>query len=158
MTQPDASISFDSPIGAITIEATKENITSLTMGQSKAAFGSSKILGEAKRQLGAYFAGQLTKFDLPVQLEGTEFQKAVWKQIAKVGFGKTTSYAEIAEKLGKPLASRAVGGAVGANPVPLVVGCHRVLGASGRITGYSGGEGLPTKRLLLELESIDYKQ
>jgi methylated-DNA-[protein]-cysteine S-methyltransferase len=157
MTQPDASISFDSPIGAITIEATNEKITSLTMGQSNATFGSSKILGEAKRQLGAYFAGQLTKFDLPVQLEGTEFQKAVWNQIAKVGFGKTTSYAQIAKKLGKPLASRAVGGAVGANPVPLIVGCHRVLGASGKITGYSGGDGLPTKRLLLQLESIDYK-
>ena len=158
MTQPDARISFDSPIGAITIEATNDKITSLTIGESRPNLGSSKMLGEAKRQMSAYFAGKLTKFDLPVQLEGTEFQKAVWKQIAKVGFGKTTSYAQIAEKLGKPLASRAVGGAVGANPVPLIVGCHRVLGASGKITGYSGGEGLPTKRLLLQLESIDYKQ
>ena len=158
MTQPDARISFDSPIGDITIEATNEKITSLTIGESRPSIGSSKILGEAKRQMSAYFAGKLTEFDLPVQLEGTNFQKAVWKQIAKVGFGKTTSYAQIAEKLGKPLASRAVGGAVGANPVPLIVGCHRVLGASGKITGYSGGDGLPTKRLLLELESIDYKQ
>jgi methylated-DNA-[protein]-cysteine S-methyltransferase len=158
MTNAVASISFESPIGAITIESENEKITRLTIGETKPHVGSSQILGEAKRQLNAYFAGKLTAFDLPVQLEGTEFQKAVWKQIAKVGFGKTTSYAKIAEKLGKPLASRAVGGAVGANPVPLIVGCHRVLGASGNITGYSGGEGLPTKRLLLQLESIDYKQ
>ncbi len=158
MTNAVASISFESPIGAITIESANEKITRLTIGETKPHFGSSKILSEAKRQLNAYFAGKLTAFDLPVQLKGTEFQKAVWKQIAKVGFGKTTSYAKIAEKLGKPLASRAVGGAVGANPVPLIVGCHRVLGASGNITGYSGGEGLPTKRLLLQLESIDYKQ
>lgn len=158
MTNPDASVSFDSPIGAITVEATNDKITRITIGESKKAFGSSKTLVEAKRQLTAYFAGKLEKFDLPVHLEGTEFQKAVWKQIAKIGFGKVMSYAEIAEKLGKPLASRAVGGAVGANPVPLIVGCHRVLGASGKITGYSGGAGLPTKRLLLQLEAIEYKE
>lgn len=154
----DASISFDSPIGPITVEATQEKITGLRIGQPSPDFGTSKVLREAKKQLMAYFAGKLTKFDLPVELHGTEFQKSVWKQIAKVGFGKTLSYADIAAKLGKPLASRAVGGAVGSNPVPLIVGCHRVLGASGRITGYSGGDGLPTKRLLLELESIPIKE
>jgi methylated-DNA-[protein]-cysteine S-methyltransferase len=90
-----------------------------------------------------------------VELNGTEFQRSVWKQIAKIPFGKTVSYADIANKIGKPLASRAVGGAVGSNPVPLIVGCHRVMGASGRITGYSGGEGIPTKRWLLELEQIE---
>jgi methylated-DNA-[protein]-cysteine S-methyltransferase len=91
-------------------------------------------------------------------LNGTEFQKAVYKQIAKIGFGKTVSYAAIAAKLGKPQASRAVGGAVGSNPVPIIVGCHRVLGASGKITGYSGGDGLPTKRWLLKLEGIESKE
>lgn len=157
MNSADASISFDSPIGAITVEATAEKITGLTIGLRCPDLGSSKILREAKRQLSAYFAGKLTRFDLPLQLEGTEFQQAVWKQISKVGFGETTSYSQIAEHLGKPLASRAVGGAVGANPVPLIVGCHRVLGAAGKITGYSGGEGLPTKQQLLKLESIEYK-
>ena len=93
-----------------------------------------------------------------MDLHGTDFQKAVWKQIAKISFGKTLSYADIAGKLGKPLASRAVGGAVGSNPVPLIVGCHRVLGASGKITGYSGGDGLPTKRWLLNLEDIAIKE
>ncbi len=150
-----AAISFEAPVGWVTVEATGEKITGLTMTSRKGAeFGSSAVLREAKQQLLAYFAGKLTKFDLPVELNGTEFQKAVWKQISKIPFGKTLSYADIAKKLGKPLASRAVGGAVGSNPVPLVVGCHRVMGASGRITGYSGGEGIPTKRWLLALEQI----
>jgi methylated-DNA-[protein]-cysteine S-methyltransferase len=158
MNMAHASISFDSPIGAITVEASNEKITRLTIGQRSPDQGSSKTLGEAKKQLTAYFAGKLNKFDLPVDLRGTEFQKAVWKQIAKTGFGKTVSYAAIAAKLGKPLASRAVGGAVGSNPVPIIVGCHRVLGASGKITGYSGGQGLPTKRWLLTLEDIAIKE
>ena len=158
MKLADASISFDSPIGIITVEATAEKITGLTIGLGSPDFGSSKTLKEAKKQLAAYFAGKLIKFDLPVALHGTEFQMAVYKQIAKVGFGKTISYAEIAAKIGKPMAARAVGGAVGSNPVPLIVGCHRVLGASGRITGYSGGDGLATKRKLLELENIPIKE
>jgi methylated-DNA-[protein]-cysteine S-methyltransferase len=158
MNMAHASISFDSPIGAITVEASNEKITRLTIGQRTPDQGTSKTLVEAKKQLTAYFAGKLTKFDLPVDLHGTDFQKAVWKQIAKTRFGKTVSYAGIAAKLGKPLASRAVGGAVGSNPVPIIVGCHRVLGASGRITGYSGGDGLPTKRTLLQLENIPIKE
>lgn len=158
MNLADASISFDSTIGAITIESTNEKITRLTIGQRSPAFGSSSVLREAKKQLNEYFAGKRTKFDLPVSLEGTDFQRAVYKQIAKIGYGKTISYAEIASKVGKPLAARAVGGAVGSNPVPLIVGCHRVLGASGRITGYSGGDGLPTKRLLMKLEGIEIKE
>lgn len=158
MKTADASISFDSPIGAITVEATNEKITGLVIGQSYPEFGSSKVLREAKKQLLAYFAGKLTKFDLPVDLHGTEFQKAVFKQIAKIGYGKTVTYADIAGKIGKPLAARAVGGAVGSNPVPIIVACHRVLGAAGKITGYSGGDGLPTKRLLLRLEGISSKE
>lgn len=157
MNRADASISFDSAIGAITVESTNEKITSLIIGQTAPVFGSSKVLREAKKQLSEYFAGRRTAFDLPIDLQGTQFQRAVYKQIAKVGFGKTITYAEIAAKLGKPLAARAVGGAVGSNPVPIIVGCHRVLGASGKITGYSGGKGLPTKRQLLDLEGIESK-
>lgn len=157
MNRADSSISFDSPIGVITVESTNEKITSLVIGQASPVFGSSKVLREAKKQLSEYFAKKRTKFDLPVSLQGTEFQMAVYKHIAKVGFGKTITYAEIAAKLGKPLAARAVGGAVGSNPVPIIVGCHRVLGASGKITGYSGGKGLPTKRQLLDLEGIESK-
>lgn len=152
-----AQISFDSPIGWITIQADNEKITSLTMSHKDTNLGSSKVLSEAKKQVLAYLSGKLTKFDLPLQLEGTQFQKAVWKVIAKTGFGKTVSYGEIGVKIGKPLAARAIGGAVGANPVPLIIGCHRVLGRNKKITGYSGGNGIPTKQWLLELEEIEYK-
>lgn len=155
MNNADASISFDSPIGYITVESTNEKITRLVMCHRAEEFGKSAVLKEAKKQLLSYFAGKLTKFDLPVQLNGTEFQKSVWKQIAKTGFGKVITYGEIAAKIGNPQAARAIGGAVGQNPVPLIVGCHRVLGSNGRITGYSGGNGLSTKWQLLELEGIE---
>lgn len=127
------------------------------MSHKDSNLGTSKVLTEAKKQVLAFLAGKLTKFDLPVHLEGTEFQKAVWKVIAKTGFGKTVTYGDIGEKIGKPLAARAIGGAVGANPVPLIIGCHRVLGSNKKITGYSGGDGIPTKEWLLELEGIEYK-
>lgn len=154
----DASISFDSPIGAITVESTREKITGLWIGQPSPDFGSSKVLREAKKQLTAYFAGKLTKFDLPYVVTGTEFQKAVYKQIAKLKFGEVATYGEIAAAVGRPLAARAVGAAVGSNPVGIIVGCHRVLGSNGKITGYSGGDGLPTKRWLLKLEGIESKE
>jgi methylated-DNA-[protein]-cysteine S-methyltransferase len=89
---------------------------------------------------------------------GTDFQRSVWKEIGKIKFGQVKTYADIAKAIGKPLAARAVGGAVGSNPIPLIVGCHRVLGASGKITGYSGGKGIPTKRILLKLEGIASKE
>ena len=152
-----AQISFDSPIGWITIQSEGEKITSLTMSHKDTNLGSSKVLAEAKRQVLAYLAGKLTKFDLPVHLVGTEFQKSVWKVIAKISFGKTLTYGDIASKIGNPQASRAIGGAVGANPVPLIIGCHRVLGSNKKITGYSGGDGIPTKEWLLDLEEIEYK-
>ena len=157
MKNSDASISFDSPIGAITIESRDGKITSLTMGQSCPQFGSASVLREAKKQVLAYLAGKLEKFDLPVHLEGTEFQKSVWKVIAKTNFGKTVTYGDIGAKIGNPQAARAIGGAVGANPVPLIIGCHRVLGSNQKITGYSGGDGIPTKEWLLELEGIEYR-
>ena len=152
-----AQISFDSPIGWITIQSEGEKITSLTMSHKDTNLGSSKVLAEAKRQVLAYLAGELTKFDLPVHLVGTEFQKSVWKVIAKITFGKTLTYGDIASKIGNPQASRAIGGAVGSNPVPLIIGCHRVLGSNKKITGYSGGDGIPTKEWLLDLEEIEYK-
>ncbi|MTA83904.1 MAG: methylated-DNA--[protein]-cysteine S-methyltransferase, partial [Actinobacteria bacterium] len=104
-----------------------------------------------------YLKGNLPKFSLPLKVLGTPFQLAVWKTIAKVPFGKTISYGEIAAAIGKPQAARAVGAAVGANPTPLLVGCHRVLGSNGSLTGYSGGQGIKTKKLLLAHEGIDYE-
>ncbi|MEN9970430.1 MAG: hypothetical protein RLZZ229_638 [Actinomycetota bacterium] len=155
----DASAQFDSPIGLITMFAKGEKVVFLSMGnEAIKTHGRAKVLVEAEKQLKKYFAGKSRDLNFAVELSGTEFQKSVWAEIAKIPFGEVKTYAEIAAAIGKPMASRAVGGAVGSNPVPLIVGCHRVLGASGKITGYSGGDGLPTKRWLLKLEGIESKE
>ena len=109
------------------------------------------ILKEAVSQLRAYFAGELCEFDLPLEMEGTAFQKRVWEELTTIPYGETRSYAGIAKAIGTPLAVRAVGAANGRNPVPIVVPCHRVIGTSGKLVGYGGG--LPMKRLLLGLEA-----
>jgi methylated-DNA-[protein]-cysteine S-methyltransferase len=154
----DAKLTFESPVGVITLLSENDKIVFLSMGDTVTPdFGKSPALTEAKKQLVEYFKGKSKTLNFPIKLGGTEFQRAVWKQIQKVGFGKVTTYAEIAQKIGNPKAVRAVGGAVGANPVPLVIGCHRVLGANRTITGYSGGDGIPTKRWLLDHEGIETK-
>jgi methylated-DNA-[protein]-cysteine S-methyltransferase len=108
------------------------------------------LLLEAVRQVRAYFAGQLREFQLPLDIEGTEFQKRVWRQVAAIPYGETRSYLQIATAIGSPRAVRAVGAANGANPAPIVVPCHRVIGAKGKLVGYGGG--LAMKKRLLELE------
>ena len=108
------------------------------------------LLMEAARQLQAYFAGRLREFQLPLDIDGTGFQKRVWGQLAAIPYGETRSYRQIAQALGSPGAVRAVGAANGANPVPIVVPCHRVIGAKGKLVGYGGG--LALKKRLLELE------
>ena len=154
----DSNASMDSPVGTINVFARGNKLVGLSMGgPAITASGRSQMLEAAIAQLGEYFAGERTEFQLEYELDGTDFQKSVWREIDEIPFGETLTYAEIAAKVGKPLAARAVGGAVGANPLALIVPCHRVLGASGRITGYSGGEGLPTKRILLALEQIESK-
>lgn len=149
--------SFPSPFGFITISAEDEKITSVELWKKANSVGSSKVLEDAAKQLDLYLKGNLPRFSLQLKVSGTPFQLAVWKAIAKVPFGKTISYGEIATAIGKPLAARAVGAAVGANPTPLLVGCHRVLGSNGSLTGYSGGQGIKTKKLLLDHEGIDYE-
>ena len=154
----DAKLTFESPLGAVTLLSRDNKVVFLTMGSVITPdFGKASVLQEAKKQLTNYFKGKSRDLNFATDLEGTAFQKAVWKEISKIGFGEVTTYAEIAKNIGNPKAVRAVGGAVGSNPVPLIVGCHRVLGASGKITGYSGGDGLPTKRWLLALEGIETK-
>jgi methylated-DNA-[protein]-cysteine S-methyltransferase len=148
--------SFPSPFGFITITAEAEKITAVELCKKANSFGSSKVLEQAAKQIDLYLKGSLPKFSLPLKVSGTPFQLAVWKQIAKVPFGKPISYGEIADAIGKPQAARAVGAAVGANPTPLLVGCHRVLGSNRSITGYSGGQGIKTKKLLLDHEGIEY--
>lgn len=147
--------SVETPIGFVNLVAVGDEVVSVTIsGFAVPEVDGSPVLEKAKAQLVAYFAGESQALNFAVSADGTEFQRAVWAEIAKLAFGQTATYADIAAAIGRPKAVRAVGGAVGANPVPLVIGCHRVLGAKGRITGYSGGEGLPTKRWLLVHEGI----
>ncbi len=108
---------------------------------------------ELASQLREYFAGQRRRFSLRLAPQGTEFQRATWRALAEIPYGTTISYAELARRVGRPAASRAVGAANGANPLPIVVPCHRVIGADGSLTGFGGG--LPVKRALLELEGAE---
>jgi methylated-DNA-[protein]-cysteine S-methyltransferase len=110
-----------------------------------------RVLDEAARQLDGYFAGERRRFDLPLDPHGTAFQTDVWEALRKIPYGETRSYADIARRIGRPTAVRAVGRANGQNPLAIVVPCHRVIGADGSLTGYSGG--VDKKRTLLELES-----
>jgi methylated-DNA-[protein]-cysteine S-methyltransferase len=112
--------------------------------------GDHAVLRDARRQLEAYFDGTRREFDLPLAPRGTQFQLAVWQSLRGIPYGDTISYAQLAQRIGKPNAMRAVGAANGRNPLPIVVPCHRVIGANGDLTGFGGG--LPTKRFLLELE------
>ena len=113
------------------------------------------ILLETERQLSEYFEGKRIQFDLPIQPEGTEFQKKVWHALREIPFGKTRSYLDLARAVGAPYAARAVGAANGKNPLSIVVPCHRVVGADGALTGFAGG--LETKAALLDLEARSVK-
>jgi methylated-DNA-[protein]-cysteine S-methyltransferase len=106
---------------------------------------------EASRQLALYFEGRLTQFDLPLAARGTPFQQRVWEELKTIPYGATVSYGELARRIGQPSASRAVGMANGRNPIGIIVPCHRVIGANGKLTGYGGG--LPRKEALLALEA-----
>ena len=161
---PLASLQFlrrvDSPIGRIELVGTDTAIVSLTIERAghlpREADPelSNPVLDEAARQLAEYFAGTRHSFDLPLSPSGTAFQKAVWQQLSELAFGEVASYGDIGRATGRPSAARAVGGAIGANPIPIIVPCHRVLDSNGRITGYSGGNGIPTKSWLLDHEGI----
>lgn len=105
---------------------------------------------ETIRQLDAYFSGELTEFDLPLAPDGTEFQKRVWAVLSTIPYGTTLTYGQVADQIGQPKAARAVGAANGANPISIIVPCHRVIGSSGKLVGFGGG--VPTKLSLLEHE------
>ena len=115
------------------------------------------ILVEAERQLSDYFAGKRTRFELPLEPRGTEFQKKVWRHLRRIPFGKTRSYGDIARTVGSPRASRAVGAACGKNPLSIVVPCHRVVGANGALTGFGGGLETKAELLALEARSLQFK-
>ncbi len=149
---------FESPVGPlllagdsnalrrVSFESSKRSaLPQAEWKQNRAAFA------EVIRQLQAYFRGELKEFDLPLAMEGTEFQLRVWNALRKIPYGETISYAQLAECIGNPQAVRAVGLANGSNPIPIIVPCHRVIGSDGGLTGFGGG--LSTKKKLLDLES-----
>ena len=138
-----------SPVGPLSLFEDAGAIVAIEWGRG-AAPGESPLLGEAKAQIEAYFDGRLNAFDLPLRPPGTAFGRAVWQQMQQIPFGRTRTYGELARRLDS--APRAVGGACGRNPIPIVIPCHRVVGAGGRMTGYSGGAGIDTKLALLRLE------
>jgi methylated-DNA-[protein]-cysteine S-methyltransferase len=155
------AISMKTPIGVLEIEGDDEAITLISLPKAStkptAALVSDKTampaaVAGAVTQLEEYFAGERTEFDLPLELEGTPFQKDVWLALGEIPYGKTISYAELATMVGRPTAFRAVGQANGANPIPIVLPCHRVLASGGGIGGYGGG--LDMKRQLLALEGV----
>ncbi|MCB1291775.1 methylated-DNA--[protein]-cysteine S-methyltransferase [Mycolicibacterium sp.] len=148
----------DSPVGPITLAGTGTTLFHLRMtGQAHEPDRSGWAPAEpgaftdAVEQLAAYFAGELTAFDLDLELVGTDFQRRVWSALQTIPYGQTRSYGQIAEQIGSPGASRAVGLANGRNPIGIIVPCHRVIGAGGGLTGYGGG--LDRKQTLLSLEA-----
>lgn len=142
--------SMASPLGPLTLFQEEDALICVEFGGVPQATGASALLDEATRQLKAYFAGRLQRFDLPLNPAGTRFQKKVCAEMLKIPYGKTTTYGTIARNLDS--APRAVGGACGRNPIAIIIPCHRVLGANGALGGYSGGEGSDTKKFLLGLE------
>ncbi len=149
---------IDSPIGPLLLAASDAGMHTIEFQDAKHPVkrgddweqSAHPLLERARRQLEEYFAGKRRSFDLPLAPQGTPFQRQVWQTLAGIGYGETLSYGQLAARVGRPTASRAVGAANGRNPLPIVLPCHRVIGADGSLTGFGGG--LPTKRFLLRLE------
>jgi methylated-DNA-[protein]-cysteine S-methyltransferase len=151
----------ETPVGELRLVASSAGLRAVlwpdrqakadVVAPSHEASASSPLLDDAARQLGEYFAGARTTFDLPLELLGTSFQRTAWLALAEIPFGETRSYAEQARRIGRPRAVRAVGAANGRNPLPIVLPCHRVVGSDGSLTGFGGG--LEVKRALLDHEA-----
>lgn len=159
MKAPGLSYSYlDSPVGRLLLAGNGDALHYLSFPGGHKAFGpdpswsrDDSVLRSVKASLDAYFGGRTRSFDLPLVMRGTPFQKKVWQVLRTIPYGETRSYRWLAETVGNPAASRAVGAANGANPIPIIVPCHRVIGANGALTGFGGG--IDTKRFLLELEA-----
>ena len=149
---------IDSPIGPLLLAASDDGLRTIEFDAARHPVrreadwidGDHPLLQRARQQLGEYFAGKRRSFDLPLDPRGTDFQRMTWQALTTIPYGETISYAELASRVQRPKAMRAVGSANGRNPLPIVVPCHRVIGADGSLTGFGGG--LPTKQFLLELE------
>ena len=147
---------FESPVGDLFMIAEAEQLVEILFDSGAQEPESDwreggRLLSRVQRQLGAYFSGRRRAFELPLAPRGTPFQRKVWRQLERIPYGATRSYAQLAKKVGKPTAFRAVGAANGQNPIPIVIPCHRVVGSDGTLTGFGGG--LEMKRFLLEHES-----
>lgn len=149
---------LDSPIGSLLLAGDGERLSRIGFPRGKGSVRPAEdwqrddlAFAAARDQLQAYFNRELRIFDLPLAPKGTPFQLSVWRELSRIPWGETASYGAVAQRIGKPSASRAVGAANGLNPLPIVVPCHRVIGASGALTGFGGG--IDTKKWLLTLES-----
>jgi len=157
-TKATCALVMDSPMGPLTLVGNGKALTEIRMDQKPkgtpkvtyAPGAKDAILLKTKKQLQDYFAGKLSKFNVPMETDGTAFQKKVWRALTKIPFGKTVSYKDIAKMIGNEHASRAVGNANNKNPICIVVPCHRVIGTNGKLVGYAGG--LSRKQKLLNLE------
>ena len=143
------------PIGELLLVSDGEALTAVQFddarrGRPTPGGARGAVITEASAQLREYFAGERTTFDLPLRAVGTPFEQGVWDELQRIPYGETTSYGELAARVGEPSAARAVGRANGRNPIPIIVPCHRVIGADGSLTGFGGG--LTCKRALLDLE------
>jgi methylated-DNA-[protein]-cysteine S-methyltransferase len=144
---------MNSPVGPIYLVASEDGLHAVAWHQARIPLNrkAEGLIKDAVKQLEEYFAGKRKTFDLPLAPKGTDFQMRVWEQLRKIPYGVTKSYGEIARKIGQPTASRAVGAANGQNPLGIVVPCHRVIGSTGKLTGFAGG--MKNKEYLLNLES-----
>ncbi len=158
-SRPDPHVSqvtVSSPVGPLRLESSDEALVGIRfLGDAplpppEDVGRTPDLLAETARQLDEYFAGRRTTFDLPLAPRGTSFQQLVWTTLREIPFGQTTSYGDLARRIGRPSAVRAVGAANGQNPIPIVIPCHRVIGRTGRLVGFGGG--LQAKRYLLDLE------
>jgi len=152
---------IESPVGALLLAGESNALRRVSFENGKRTTPAQpdwkldkEPFSEVIRQLQAYFRGELKEFDLPLAMEGTEFQLRVWNALRAIPYGETISYARLAERIGNPKAVRAVGLANGSNPIPIIVPCHRVIGSDGSLTGFGGG--LSTKKMLLELENKQF--
>lgn len=145
----------ETSVGEITLCADETGICAVKFGAQSERTDDSPLLDHAQRELEEYFAGRRRAFSVPLSIHGTPFQEKVWRALTEIPYGETISYGELARRIGNEKACRAVGMANHVNPIPIIIPCHRVVGANGRLTGYGGG--LEIKRILLETEGIDVK-
>ncbi|MBE0700334.1 MAG: methylated-DNA--[protein]-cysteine S-methyltransferase [Acholeplasmataceae bacterium] len=150
---------YTSPLGTITFFVEGEKLCDMTIDDLNLSIDHHPMLDEISNQLDLYFKGQLKKFSIPIDLKGTPFQCSVWQSMMEIPFGETKSYQEIAQRIGKPKAVRAVGQACKRNPIGIIVPCHRVIGKDGSLTGYSGPNHVGLKqKLLMHEQNRDFKR